>query len=70
MSEHEAAIADMGIKLALLEDHVDLLNKTIFRQQQQLDLLQAQFRELHSQLHAASAGSALSSPRDEPPPHY
>ena len=70
MSEHETQIAELEIKLALLEDHLDQLNHTIFRQQQQLDLLQAQFRELHSQLHAASAGSALSSPHDEPPPHY
>ena len=70
MSEREAGIADMEVKLALLEDHVDQLNHTIFRQQQQLDLLQAQFRELHSQLNAAGAGNAVGDPHDEPPPHY
>ena len=70
MSEHEAGIADMEIKLALLEDHVDQLNHTIFRQQQQLDLLQAQLRELHSQMNTASAENAASGPHDEPPPHY
>ena len=70
MSEHETRTAEMEIKLALLEDHVDQLNHTIFRQQQQLDLLQAQFRELHRQMHAENGGNALSSPHDEPPPHY
>ena len=70
MSEAETRIAEMEIKLALTEDHVDQLNKTIFRQQQQLDLLQAQMRELHRQVNSATDGNELNNPRDELPPHY
>lgn len=62
-------IAEMELKLAVAEDHIDELNKTIFRQQQRLDLLQAQMRELHRQLHAA-AGGEVSNPHDQAPPHY
>jgi SlyX protein len=70
MSESETRIAELEIKLALTEDHLDQLNKTIFRQQQQLDLLQAQLRELHRQVHSADGDSGSSSPRSEIPPHY
>ena len=69
MNETETRIAEMEIKLALTEDYVDQLNKTIFRQQQQLDLLQAQMRELHRQINASEASEA-GTPRDELPPHY
>ena len=47
-------------------------NRTIFRQQEQIDLLQAQLRVVYSQMQAnASAEPAEPfSLRDEIPPHY
>ncbi len=69
MNEIYTRVAELELKLALTEDHVDTLNKTIFRQQQQLDLLQAQMRELHRQINAAT-GDEPHSPHDELPPHY
>ncbi len=68
----ESRLAELELKLNLAEDAVDVLNRTVFRQQQQLDLLQAQMRELYRQLLATDAGhpSAQTNPLDEIPPHY
>jgi SlyX protein len=51
------------------EDHLEELNRTVFRQQQQIELLQAQLRELYQLLQPAEPGEARN-PRDEIPPHY
>ena len=49
------------------------LNRTVFRQQAQIDLLQAQLRHLYGQLQASTDAAAAEKPfslRDEIPPHY
>lgn len=70
MSDTEARVVELELKLALTDDHLDTLNRTLFRQQQQLDLLQGQLRELHRQVHSPSESGDPSNPRDEIPPHY
>ncbi len=65
----ESKIAELEFKLSHCEDSIEELNRTVFRQQNQLDLLQAQLRELYRI--AQSDGSAdHRSPRDDIPPHY
>jgi SlyX protein len=65
----EARITELEIKLGLAEDHLEELNRTVFRQQQQIDLLQAQIREVYLLMQPAGPGEARN-PRDEIPPHY
>ncbi|MDO8310439.1 MAG: SlyX family protein [Sideroxyarcus sp.] len=65
----ESRITELEIKLGLSEDHLEELNRTVFRQQQQIDLLQAQIRELYQLMQPAAPGEARN-PRDEIPPHY
>jgi len=65
----ETRITELEIKLGLSEDHLDELNRRVFRQQQQIDLLQAQIRELYQLLQPAAPGEPRN-PRDEIPPHY
>ena len=65
----ESRIAELEIKLGLSEDHLEELNRTVFRQQQQIDLLQAQIRELY-QLMQPAAPAEAQDPRNEIPPHY
>jgi SlyX protein len=43
----ESRITELEIKLSLGEDHIEELDRTVFRQQRQIDLLQAQIRELY-----------------------
>jgi len=66
-------ITELEIKLSLNEDLLDELNQTIYRQQQQLDLLQAQLRHLYGQMRANAESAENAEPRnlrDEIPPHY
>ncbi|PKO83452.1 MAG: SlyX protein [Betaproteobacteria bacterium HGW-Betaproteobacteria-11] len=64
---------EMELRLGLLEDALDQLNRTVFRQQQQIDLLQAQLREVYrltQPADGADGAAAPSDPRAEIPPHY
>ncbi|MQY51101.1 SlyX family protein [Rhodocyclus gracilis] len=66
-------LADLEIRVNAAEDLVETLNRTIFRQQQQLDLLQAQLRHLHRQMTSAAESNTTQAPRDlreDIPPHY
>lgn len=66
----ESRLIDLEIKVAFQEDLIETLNLTVARQQQQLDLLQAQFRALYQQVRAAAPAGAESQPQHEIPPHY
>ena len=66
----ESRLTDLEIKVAFQEDLIETLNLTVARQQQQLDLLQAQFRALYPQVRAAAPMGAESQPQHEIPPHY
>lgn len=63
-------ITELEIKLSLAEDLLETLNRTIYRQQQQLDLMQAQLRHLYGKLEANAEPYVPLSLRDEIPPHY
>ena len=63
-------LTELEIKLSLTEDLVDELNRTVFRQQEQIDLLQAQLRLLYGQMQANPGPAEPRNLRDEIPPHY
>ena len=66
-------LTELEIKTSLTEDLVEALNRTVFRQQEQIDLLQAQLRHLYGQLRANAEAAENAEPRnlrDEIPPHY
>jgi SlyX protein len=74
MNEREDAgrIQALEEKLSYAEDLIETLNATVFRQQQQIDLLQRQFRLLHQQFQEVkpAADAEPRDLRDEIPPHY
>ena len=63
-------LTELEIKLSLTEDLVDELNRPVFRQQEQLDLLQAQLQLLYKQMQSATGPAEPRNLRDEIPPHY
>lgn len=65
----ETRIDELEAKLVFAEDLLDELNKTVYRQQQQIERLQKEVRELREQV-AAAAPAEPHSLRDEIPPHY
>ncbi len=62
-------LTELEIKLSFTEDMVEDLNRTVFRQQQQIDALAMELKTLRQQMQSTQPGEALS-PRDEIPPHY
>lgn len=66
-----ARIAELEARLGLAEDQIEALNLSVYRQQNQMDQLQAQFRLLYSQVRAGQGEAETSTdPRSELPPHY
>ena len=66
-------LTELEIKLSLNDDLLDELNRQVYRQQQQIDLLQAQLRHLYGQMRASAESAENVGPRnlrDEIPPHY
>ncbi|MDR3298924.1 MAG: SlyX family protein [Candidatus Accumulibacter sp.] len=67
----EDRLTELEIKLSLTEDLVEELNRMVFRQREQLDLLQEQLRLLYRQFQSQSPAPAdARAPGDEIPPHY
>jgi len=62
-------LTELEIKASFADDALDLLNRTIFRQQQQIEALQRELKALRQQVQSAAPG-ASNSLRDELPPHY
>ncbi len=69
-SHLENRLAELEVRLSLSEDLVEALNMTVYRQQQQIDLLQQQLRHLYRQLQDAPPASEKRSADEEIPPHY
>ncbi len=65
----ESRIAEIEAKLSFSEDLLDELNRTVVRQQQQMDQLQQELRALRQQVQAGNAAESYG-PHDETPPHY
>ncbi len=65
----ESRITELEIKISYTEDLVDELNRTVYRQQQQIDFLAQELRSLRDQIRNNPPQERLSL-RDELPPHY
>ncbi len=65
----DARITELEIKISYAEDMIDELNRVVFRQQQQIDLLVGEIKALREQVQNAAPGEPRSL-RDELPPHY
>lgn len=66
----ESRITDLEIKISYTEDLVEELNRTIFRQQQQIDMLIDNIKELRDQITSGNDIGEARNLRDELPPHY
>lgn len=65
----EARVTELEVKLAFAEDLLETLNRTVYRQQEQIDRMERELRALRQQmLQALPTGQH--SLRDEIPPHY
>ena len=65
----ESRLNELEAKLSFAEDLLDALNRTVYRQQQQIEQLQQDIRALRQQL-LEVAPAEPASPGSEIPPHY
>jgi len=65
----ETRLTEIEIKLTQMEDLVETLNLTVFRQQEQIASLQHHIRLLGQQLQDIALPER-GDPHDETPPHY
>ena len=66
----ESRLADIEIKLSYSEDLLEALNRTVYRQQQEIEQLQQELRALRQQLQSDAASATTRDTREETPPHY
>lgn len=65
----ESRLAEIETKLSFSEELLETLNRTVYRQQQQIDQLQLELRALREQVRTDLPVESRSL-RDETPPHY
>ena len=61
-------ITNLEIKLSFTEDLIETLNETVYKQQQQIEFLYRELKDIKEQ--ASSAGTGSGSLKDDIPPHY
>lgn len=66
----ENRLVDLEIRAGYTEDLLDQLNAQVYRQQQQIDALVQELRQLRDRLPESGGGAQVRDPRDEIPPHY
>lgn len=66
----EQRLTELEIKASFSEDLLDQLNQVIVRQQQEIDLLMREVRQLRLQLPEGNAPGLSSGASRELPPHY
>lgn len=62
-------IENIETKLMATEDQIDELNRTVWRQQQEIDLLRQHLRQMAQQIKTLQPAAATR-PEDEIPPHW
>ena len=65
----ESRFAEIETKLSFSEELLEALNRTVYRQQQQIDQLQLELRALREQVRTALPAEPRNL-HDETPPHY
>lgn len=65
----ESRLAEIETKLSFSEELLEALNRTVYRQQQQIDQLQQELLALREQVRTALPAESRNL-RDETPPHF
>ncbi len=66
----EKRLIELEIKAGFTEDLLDQLNDQVYRQQQQIDALVQEIRQLRERMPESGGGAEVRQLRDEIPPHY
>lgn len=65
----DARLTELEVKLTYAEDLLDVLNQTVYRQQEEIDFLKRELLRLAQQVRDWAPAEATTA-REELPPHY
>ena len=63
-------LTELEIKASFTEDALEQLNQVVVRQQQEIEWLLREVKQLRQQMPDGSAGAGFSQASEELPPHY
>lgn len=63
-------LTDFEIQLTHQQRQVDELNELVYRQQQEIDMLAIELRQIKEQLQLAIPSLVSDNGEEDPPPHY
>ncbi|NOQ89328.1 MAG: lysis protein [Gammaproteobacteria bacterium] len=66
----ENRIIELEIRLTHLEETIEVLNKTVIRQHEEIDLLQLQVSILEKKIKTSQSSPVAHESEETPPPHY
>ena len=69
-SEMKNEIIDLQIRLSHQDNHLQELDKVIYRQQQELEVLKSKIELLEKNLRTLTESNILTTTEEQPPPHY
>lgn len=70
MNTVETDIEQLQIKMAYQEDTIESLNQVLIQQQNKMDHLQLQLKQLVSKMSAIEPSNMASEKEEMPPPHF
>ena len=66
----ENRVTELEIKLAHMENTIDILDQTVISQQSQIDILMLKMSIFYKKLKAAGESQVAHEKDETPPPHY
>ena len=63
-------VTELEIRLTHMEDTIEVLNKTIIKQHDEIDLLQLQVSNLEKKIKASQSSPVAHESEETLPPHY
>lgn len=63
-------VTELEIRLTHLEDTIEVLNNTIIKQHNDIDILQLQVSQLEKKIKASQSSPVAHESEETPPPHY
>ncbi len=66
----ENRVTELEIRLTHLEETIEVLNNTIIKQHDEIDLLQLQVSQLEKKIKASQSSPVALESEETPPPHY
>jgi len=66
----ENRVIELEIRLTHLEETIEVLNKTVIKQHEEIDLLQLQVSILEKKIKASQSSPVAHESEETPPPHY